>query len=162
MRTDFYRQCFDAFGDYPAQFILSVGKQTDIEMLGLIPSNFIVRPYVPQLKVLQHADVFITHGGMNSIHEGLYFGVPLILIPHQLEQLFGALSVAARGAGFVIDDQVTRGRVTTAKLRPALEAILSEPHYREAAREIQKSFLATGGYRQAADEIQAYLASREQ
>src|SRR5206468_12114593 len=39
--TDFFRQCFEAFADMPAQFILSVGKQTDIQALGKIPANFI-------------------------------------------------------------------------------------------------------------------------
>jgi MGT family glycosyltransferase len=112
---------------------------------------------VPQLEVLQRASAFITHGGMNSIHEALYYGVPLILIPHQLEQLFGSQIVAERGAGLLIEDQVARGRVPPAKLRPAIEAILSEPRYRAAAREIQKSLQATGGFRQAADEIQRYL-----
>jgi MGT family glycosyltransferase len=155
--SDFYRQCFQTFADYPAQFILSVGKHIDLNTLSAIPSNFIVRPSVPQLEVLQRASAFITHGGMNSIHEALYYGVPLILIPHQLEQLFGSQIVAERGAGLLIEDQVARGRVPPAKLRPAIEAILSEPRYRAAAREIQKSLQATGGFRQAADEIQRYL-----
>lgn len=154
---DFYRQCFQAFADYPAQFILSAGKQANLDALGAVPENFIVLPSVPQLEVLQRASAFITHGGMNSIHEGLYYGVPLILIPHQLEQLFGSQVVVEHGAGLLIEDQVARGRVPTARLRPAVEAILSEPHYRAAAREVQKSLQATGGFRQAADEIQRYL-----
>jgi len=156
---DFYRECFQAFADYPAQFILSAGKQANLDALGAIPSNFIVRPSVPQLDVLQRAAAFITHGGMNSIHEGLYYGVPLILIPHQLEQLFGSQIVVASGAGLLIEDQVARGRVPIAKLRPAVDAILSEPRYRAAAQEVQKSLQATGGFRQAADEIQAYLTA---
>ncbi len=83
----FYRAAFKAFTDYPAQFILAAGKNTDIAQLGAIPTNFIVRPYVPQLAVLQRADAFITHGGMNSVHEGLYYGVPEVVVPHQFEQL---------------------------------------------------------------------------
>jgi UDP:flavonoid glycosyltransferase YjiC (YdhE family) len=42
----------------------------------LIPANFIVRPSVPQLEVLQGTDIFITPGDLNSVHEGLYYGVP--------------------------------------------------------------------------------------
>jgi MGT family glycosyltransferase len=157
-RMEFYRTCFEAFADYGAQFILSVGKQTNIEELGRIPANFVVRPFVPQLEVLQHTDVFITHGGMNSVHEGLYYGVPLLLIPHQFEQLLNARCVAARGAGIIIDEPVRRKPVTATVLRQLLDAVLSDPHYGEAARDIQSSLRATGGYRQAADEISAYLA----
>lgn len=156
--ADFYRDCFHTFANYPAQFILSVGKQTDIGMLGTIPPNFIVRPSVPQLEVLQQSDVFITHGGMNSIHEGLYYGVPLIVIPHHFEQLTNARCVSRLGAAVIVESQVREGQFTAAQLREILDRILREPGYRTAAQNVQKTLHATGGYHQAADEIQAYLA----
>lgn len=157
--TEFYKQCFEAFADYPVTFILSIGTEAHIAALGKIPPNFIVRASVPQLEVLQHADAFITHGGMNSIHEGLYYGVPLIVFPQQFEQMMNGRIVEAHGAAIVIGDQSARGHVTTAELQSALDKVLSEPRYREAAGEVQKTLRATGGYRQAADEIQAYIAS---
>ena len=156
---EFYRRCFVAFGDYPAQFILSAGRGTDIEALGQAPGNFIVRPAVPQLQVLERVKTFITHGGLNSVHEGLYYGVPLLLIPHQLEQLFNARAVASRGAGLVLEEQATGRQVSASVLRRSLEELLSETSYREAASEIQKSLRATGGYLQAAGEIQAFLTA---
>lgn len=154
----FYRACFDAFSEYPAQFILSIGKGTKVEQLGKIPSNFIVRPFVPQLEILQRADVFITHGGINSIHEGLYYGVPLILVPHQLEQLLNARCVTAMDAGLIIYDQIKRRVVAPKSLRMSLEEVLTKPSYRERAKEVQYSLRKTGGYQQAADLIQGYLA----
>jgi MGT family glycosyltransferase len=156
--TAFFRTCFEAFASHRGRFILSAGKQANIRELGPIPANFIVRPSVPQLEVLQRADIFITHAGMNSVHEGLYYGVPLVLIPHQFEQLFNARCVVARGAGHIIDDHLRRKPLTAAMLRQALEKVLAEPHYREAAKEVQRALRATGGYQQAANEIQAYLA----
>lgn len=45
------------------------------------PSNFKLYNYVPQLDILQHTDLFITRGGMNSSSENLYFGVPMLVIP---------------------------------------------------------------------------------
>jgi UDP:flavonoid glycosyltransferase YjiC (YdhE family) len=33
----------------------------------------------PQLKILQHASLFITHDGMNSVNEALYCGTPMLL-----------------------------------------------------------------------------------
>jgi hypothetical protein len=95
---------------------------------------------------------------MNSVHEALYYGVPLVLIPHQVEQLFNALAVTKRGAGLVLRDQLVGRDIKAVQLREALELVLSDPSYREAAQTLQKSLHATGSYRQAADEIQAYLA----
>jgi UDP:flavonoid glycosyltransferase YjiC (YdhE family) len=53
---------------------MSIGKQNQLGDLGDIPDNFIVKQYVPQTEVLQYAKLFITHGGMNSSNEGLYYG----------------------------------------------------------------------------------------
>jgi UDP:flavonoid glycosyltransferase YjiC (YdhE family) len=33
------------------------------------------------LEVLKHADLFITHGGMNSVNEAIYYGVPMLVMP---------------------------------------------------------------------------------
>ena len=114
---------------------------------------------MPQIAVLKRVDAFITHGGMNSIHEGLYYAVPLVLIPHQFEQLLNARVVAAQGAGLIIEDQLKRGHVTASTLRQSLEKVLSEPSYKQGAITVQKMLQTTGGYRQAADEIQSYVAA---
>ncbi|MBA3533004.1 MAG: glycosyl transferase [Ardenticatenales bacterium] len=159
-QMDFCQQCFEAFGNMAAQVIFSVGKHTQIEQLGPIPANFIVRPSVPQLEVLQRADAFITHGGINSVHEGLYYGVPLVLIPHHIEQLFNARCTKAQGAGIIIDAQMKGRRILAAALRAAVDILLSEPSYRAGAVKVQQMLRATGGYKQAADEIQHYLAQR--
>ena len=154
---DFFQQCFTAFGALSARFVLVVGAQTNIQALGPIPSNFVVRPSVAQLEVLRHAAVFITHGGMNSALEGLWYGVPLIVIPQHLEQLAIGQHVASRGAAVVLRQHIAGERVTATDLRNALVPMLSQPSYRAAAQTIQRSLRQCGGYRQAADEIQALI-----
>lgn len=78
---DFYKLCFEAFGNTDYTIVMAIGDKIQISDLGEIPRNFIVKNYVPQMDVLQYTKLFITHGGMNSTHEGLYYGVPLIVIP---------------------------------------------------------------------------------
>ena len=153
----FVRACFEAFGGHSARFVMAVGPRTSVESLGPAPANFIVRQSVPQLGVLDRAEVFITHAGINSVQEALYFGVPQVLIPHQFEQLVNARRVAALGAGVLLEVKMSRKPVTAAMLRRALHDVTSSPRYRESARRLQASVRATGGYRQAADEIQAYI-----
>src|SRR5579863_6328411 len=60
-KTDFYRTCFEAFADSDRQVVLSVGKRTDIAVLGAIPRNFIVKGFVPQLELLQRSSLCVTH-----------------------------------------------------------------------------------------------------
>jgi MGT family glycosyltransferase len=155
--TAFYHAAFAAFKDYPAQFVLSVGKNTDIATLGEIPANFIVRNYVPQLEILQRADAFITHGGMNSVHEGLVYGVPLLVVPHQMEQILNGNRVVNVGAGLQLGTKPPYGRVTAAELREALDKILNEPSYREKAAYYGETLKAAGGYEQAVREIEDFI-----
>jgi MGT family glycosyltransferase len=156
---DFYRAVFKAFGDYPAQFILSAGKNTDIAALGNIPENFIVHNYVPQLEVLQHVDAFITHGGMNSVHEGLYYGVPEITVPHHFEQLLNSKRVAETDSGILLGDKRPYGQVTAEELRQALDELLNNPQYKVNAEKYGKTLRDAGGYQRAVEEIEAYIGS---
>jgi hypothetical protein len=153
----FYTAVFTAFAHYPAQFILSVGKNTDIGQLGPIPDNFIVCNYVPQLDILQRVDAFITHGGMNSVHEGLYYGVPEIAVPHHFEQLLNGKRVAQTKTGILLGDKRPYGRVTAEELRHSLDEILHNPQYRQNAQRIGQTLKEAGGYLRAVEEIEAYM-----
>lgn len=154
---DFYRAAFEAFGDYPAQFVLSVGQNSDISALGDIPENFIVKNYVPQLDVLQRADAFITHGGMNSVHEGLVYGVPEIVVPHQMEQLMNGVRVQNVGAGILLGDKAPYGRVTATELRESLDKVLSDSSYQQKAAYYGKSLKDAGGYLKAVELIEEFV-----
>ncbi|MEO1286161.1 MAG: macrolide family glycosyltransferase [Chloroflexota bacterium] len=158
LKHDFYRTVFDAFKEYPAKFILSVGQHTDIATLQPIPDNFAVYPYVPQLQVLQQVDVFITHGGMNSVHEGLYYGVPEIVVPQQIEQLLNGIRVEEVGAGILLGRKPPYGIVTVSELQSALDSILQDSSYREQARLYGSTLKSAGGFPRAVEVIEAYLS----
>ena len=51
-------------------------------------------PWAPQLAVLAHPAVhlFVTHGGLTSMHEGLVAGKPLLVTPFFADQP-GALGI---------------------------------------------------------------------
>ena len=154
---EFYRTVFKAFSDYPAQFILSIGRLTDIHDLGPVPDNFIVQSSVPQLELLQKVDLFITHGGMNSVNEGLNFGVPLVLVPQQIEQAFNGRQVARQGAGIVLADTPPYGHLDARVLRRAVDKVFADPTYRLNAQRLSRSFHEAGGYPQAATVITSCL-----
>ncbi|MCE5258704.1 MAG: glucosyltransferase [Chloroflexi bacterium] len=146
----FYKDCFEAFKDMNATVILSAGKNTDTSRLDPIPPNFIVRNFVPQLDVLAISDVFITHGGMNSVHEGLYYKVPLIVVPQQREQQRVADRIAECGAGIYLE------KPDANSLSDAVRAILSDAKYEKAAESLSQSLIIAGGYKKAADLLEKY------
>ncbi|MBU3201354.1 glycosyl transferase [Clostridium estertheticum] len=146
---EFYESCFKAFGDMDVEIIMSVGKNIDVNTFKSIPSNFVVKNYVSQLEVLKQADVFITHGGMNSTNEGLYYDVPLILIPQFADQPFVAKRVAELGAGIIIE----KDKVTTEILKQSVVKIFSDNNFRRNSERIGKSLREAGGYKKAVDEI---------
>lgn len=156
--TAFYREVFRAYRNHPSRFVLSTGTRTDLRKLGPFPANFAVHRSVPQLRVLEAADAFVTHGGMNSIQESLSRGVPMVVVPQQLEQVINGRRVAQLGAGVVLGDQAPYGRVSAAGLRRALDEILTVEAYRRQAQQLGEDGRAAGGYVRAADTIEQELS----
>ncbi|OPH62111.1 glycosyl transferase family 1 [Paenibacillus ferrarius] len=146
---DFYKLCFEAFGNTDHAIVMSVGNRTQISDLGEIPKNFIVKNYVPQTDVLHFAKLFITHGGMNSTQEGLYYGVPLIVIPQSADQPIIAGQVANIGAGIKLQME----SLTANQLREASDHVLSSSSFKNAVANSRESLRKSGGYHQAVDEI---------
>jgi MGT family glycosyltransferase len=147
--VDFYKLCFEAFGNSNHTVVMSIGNQTLLDDLGEIPQNFIVKNYAPQTELLKYTKLFITHGGMNSTHEGLYFGVPLIVIPQSADQPIIAAQVAKIGAGMKLQMQ----SLTAIQLREAAEQVLENPSFQKAVATIRDSLQKAGGYHKAVDEI---------
>lgn len=67
---------------YPSDlFVLSVGKDFNINELFPISENMYVFEFVPQVDLLQYCDIMITHGGMNTITECIFCEVPMLVYP---------------------------------------------------------------------------------
>ncbi|RLQ94599.1 macrolide family glycosyltransferase [Falsibacillus albus] len=150
--VDFYKLCFEAFENSDHTVVMSIGKHTPLSDLGEIPYNFIVKNYVPQTDVLKYTKLFITHGGMNSTSEGLYYGVPLIVIPQNADQPIIAQQVSNIGAGIKLDMQ----NLNPSQLREAADHVLNETSFHKAVSTISQSMQKSGGYQQAVDEIFEY------
>jgi MGT family glycosyltransferase len=157
---DFFRGCFTVLADLPARIVLAVGSNTDSKRIGRPPANMLVRQSVPQLGVLARAAVFVTHGGMNSVLEGLANGVPLVVLPQQVEQLAIGFAVAERGAAVVLRHNLSNRPVPPAELRAAVDRALTEPSQRAAAKAMADNLFVGGGAAAAGEVIQDFLATR--
>jgi len=104
----FYRTCFEAFAGEDFQVIMAIGGSVIKESLGTPPPNFVVASHVPQLEVLPRVAAFVTHGGMNSVSESLYCGVPVVVIPQMGEQAVVGRRVEQLGAGLYLAKERSR------------------------------------------------------
>jgi MGT family glycosyltransferase len=146
---DFFQNCFKAFGNEAVRVILAYGSRIERASLGSIPENFQAFSYVPQLEILQKAAAFVTHGGMNSTMEGLYYGVPLVVVPQMGEQAITARRVAELQLGLALEPE----QLTVEGLRDAVKEVIGNPLYKEQAKGMQGEIQRAGGYKRAAEAI---------
>jgi len=114
------------------------------------PENFHACPFISQLQVLTETDVFLTHGGCNSANEGMYSGVPMIVLPFFFDQFTNAKAIEDLGVGtqFPLDGDLSntfpgsdpeRSSVTLQSLEKALDFCLSNSVI-QACSKISKQF----------------------
>ncbi|GKU76574.1 macrolide family glycosyltransferase [Paenibacillus sp. L3-i20] len=147
--SELYQACFDALGDTDYQVVMSLGIGTDESLYTTVPDNFIVRPYVPQLKLLSMADVFITHGGANSVYESVCNSVPMLVIPQVFDEFMGAMMVERSGTGIFMRTNAPNRE----ELQESIRQLITNPQYKQNCRYIKQSFEATGGIDYAVNEI---------
>lgn len=146
---EFYKKCISAFADTEYQVIMSVGNLIQIESFGDIPQNISVKNFVDQIAVLNKADVFLSHCGMNSVNESLYYEVPLVMYPQTPEQAGVAARVEQLGAGIYLK------KISTNIIRDTVEQVINTPSYHENAAAVSRGFKKCPGAKGAADKIEA-------
>jgi len=150
---EIFRTIAEACAPLHCQLVLSLGGGLDPDRLPKLPGSPVVIGYAPQLDLLKHTAVCITHAGLNTVLESLAEGVPLVALPLGNDQPGVAARVHARGAGLVIP----RSRLTVSRLRIAIQAALTDRRYRDAAQEIQTAIQSTDPLDRAADIIENSL-----
>lgn len=81
--TSFLQKLLNTVRDTNCIVIVSVNAIGGQDQFQNIPDNVYFLKAVPQLEILKRADVFITHGGLNSIKESIAAGVPMLVYPLQ-------------------------------------------------------------------------------
>lgn len=146
--VEFYNNMMNYFRKYDATFILNIGKLKK-NMFDNIPDNFILKNGISQLQLLEVVDLFITHGGMNSVSEALQLNTPMIVIPQVMDQFIVADQVEKNGMG----EMLNHTNINFAELEDMISKILSSPTYINNIECISKSYRETGEEKTAVDKI---------
>lgn len=139
------------------QLVLSVGNNINAEQIGGLPANAIVVKHAPQLELLNHASVCITHAGLNTVLESLTQGVPQVAIPINVDQPGVAARIAEKGTGLFVPFK----ELTEFRLSLLLDEVLTESTYRDNARRLQKMIVEANGLSVATDLVEETLEQSE-
>jgi MGT family glycosyltransferase len=101
----FYRLCIKVLAKLKINSVLAVGNEVNINVLGKIPKNIIVLPFVDQINTLVKSILFITSGGMGSVNESIYTSTPMIVIPQTTEQKITAQRIEELGIGIHLNKE---------------------------------------------------------
>jgi zeaxanthin glucosyltransferase len=100
---DFLTAVARAFDDRPAwQVVISTGGLLDAEAIPPPPGG-LVTAWAPQVQLLERAAVMITHGGLGTLKECLYYGVPTVVFAISHDQPDNARRVVHHGLGVAGD-----------------------------------------------------------
>ena len=142
----FFRRCVEAFGGTGVRVVMAIGNSVRPENLGPLPPTTMVRSRVPQLEVLSQASLFITHGGMNSVNEALFYGVPMLVVPVGNDQPTVAGRVEELGLGEALEIREATPNV----LREAAMRVLSDRECHARLSEFRQETRSAGGNTKAA------------
>jgi hypothetical protein len=114
-----------------------------------LPPHVHVTERLPQPILLESVDVFLTHGGFNSIRESLRTATPLAVLPQFGDQHANALRVEELGIGRAVTDVTPEGIAAVcrdvladdaiaARTRTARLAMLAMPGIETAVGDLEK------------------------
>jgi MGT family glycosyltransferase len=109
------------------QAIISLGmaKISNETLAALAGPNVSVQTYVDQWRMLQEADVFFTHQGMNSTHEAIFHRVPMVSYPFFMDQPSLAEKCQQFGLAIPLTDSI-QGTFSDDDIRSILAKLAKE------------------------------------
>ena len=115
-----------------------------------LPKEIVIVPSAPQLEILKRASLFLTHTGFGSMHESLYFGVPMVAMPISADQPLNARYLenylrACVSVNFRCPNSI--------ELKNCIEKILMDQKYHKACLKFSKLLKDSNGAKNGAELI---------
>ncbi|XP_055692925.1 UDP-glycosyltransferase UGT5-like [Lutzomyia longipalpis] len=129
MAQDHLTEIVEAFRALPQYTFLWKYEKSSLHVE--IPSNVIIRKWLPQNDILAHPNLklFITHAGILSTHETIWHGVPALGLPVFLDQ-FSNIEHCVK-SGFAEEEDITK--IERNSFRKLIVKMMNDPKYKENA-----------------------------
>jgi zeaxanthin glucosyltransferase len=156
--SGFFRRIIDAVAGEPNwDVIIGMGGRGNANALGALPVNVHVFAWVPQLRVLEYADAAVIHGGIGTMNECIFFGVPMLTYPFKNtnDQMGAAARIGYHQLGLVGD----RDHDQPADIQRKIAQLLTDAQYRTKVGEMRRTFQQYADEQRAASIIAELLAA---
>lgn len=155
-RRDFFRTVIEALASRPEwQLILAAGSQLCAADFAPLPSNAVVVSSAPQLAILPKASAMITHGGIGSVKECIFFGVPMVVFPAIRDQP----NIAARVVYHKLGVKGNSKKASVEHVHSLLEAV-SDPLIKQRVEAMCRKFREVEGSGRGAQFVERMLAEQ--
>ena len=134
--------------------VAAIGSDTAPDRFPPQPPHVRLVPHVPQPLLLECCDLFVTHGGSNSVREALSAGVPMVFTPVVTDQPYNARRCEALGVGRSLPE----GDISPPALAAACREVLQDAGFRQRVRALQRAILALPALDQLVRDVEALVA----
>lgn len=137
--------------------VISLSDRIAPTDLGRLPERVHAFAWVPQMRVLRHADVVVTHGGINTIDECVVSGVPmLVYCGFETDMAGNTARVVHHGIGIAGD----RRRDSTQVIRERIDRLLYESRFGNNLGRLRDRYAAYAEHRVAERAVESLLRSK--
>jgi zeaxanthin glucosyltransferase len=139
-----------------SHLIVSIGPEFQTDRLGTTPANVTLLRWAPQIDILKMASLAIIHGGMGTVKECIFYGVPMIIFPLAFDQPSNANRVEYHKLGL----QAGLENITTGELRSMIRQVRSSDEIRAGIKRMQSIFIGIEDAQPGADIIERLLQAK--
>ena len=143
----FWMNCIRAFKDKDVDVVMILWKYLDKDMFADVPDNVKLIVEGDQKEYLKQADLMVCHGGLNTISDGLWAGVPMVLFPLVADQFQNCRIVEGLHAGITLDNYKAES------ISAAVDKLLSDESYRKSAAAMGEEMRQSGTTEELCDWI---------
>jgi MGT family glycosyltransferase len=148
------KRLVEALADTPHRYVVSKGPQhAEYELA----ANMVGEEFLPQVSVMPHVDLVITHGGNNTTTESLHFGKPMVLLPIFWDQHDNAQRIDETGFG----TRLPTYSFSDADLHTAIDRLLADSELQGRLAGVAQRLQSSPGNERAAMLIERLAATAE-
>jgi len=137
-------------------FILHISDSTLIRRYQS-SRNLLVTGWVPQLSILKHTSVMVTHGGLNSIMECIQHEVPMVILPCARDQPGNAARAAYHHLALTAKIEATDSDT----LIPLIKAAMTQPTLKSGLKRMKGNIEREKGLQKAMALIENFPQRRQ-